>query len=41
MTNIQTSDEVWHKLNKMKSKPGESFDEVIKRVLDELKDWRS
>lgn len=33
---IQISDELWMKLNKEK-KPAETFDEVIKRMLEEKK----
>lgn len=32
-TNIQVSDEVWSKLNKLKSFPGESFDDILKKLL--------
>lgn len=34
MTTIRVSDENWGRLNRRKQ-PGESFDEVIERVLDQ------
>lgn len=36
MSNIKVSDEVWERLNTLK-KRGESFEDVIKRILDDFK----
>jgi len=37
-TNIQISDEMWNKLNKLKSFPGESFDDVLKKIFKKIEE---
>jgi predicted CopG family antitoxin len=34
-TNIEVSREHWQALNRLKEGPGESFDDVVGRLLDE------
>jgi len=33
VTAIQVSDEVWDKLRKMKTRPSETFDEIIRKLI--------
>lgn len=33
-TTVEISDETWSNLNAQKQRPGESFDEVIQRLLE-------
>ena len=35
-TTIRISDKIWKRLNKRKANPRESFDDVLKRILDSL-----
>ena len=35
MTTIEVEDETWSRLNGRKQRPGESFDDVVNRLLDE------
>lgn len=37
-TNIQVYRETWQRLNQLKTGPGDSFDDVINRLIDEYED---
>jgi len=37
-TNVQISDELWKQLNDYKIKPNESFNDVIKKILDQAEE---